>query len=56
MATKEQFMAYIKVQRSGKYNMMMQAVDAAREANLPYDTYMDILWNYTALYNIYMKH
>ena len=53
--TKEQFMAYIKVQRSGKYNMMIQSVDAAKEANLPHDIYMDILWNYTSLYNRFMK-
>jgi len=54
--TKEQFLAYCKVQRSGKYNMMTQAVEASRAANLPYDIYMDIIWNYTTLYNIYMKH
>lgn len=54
--TKEQFMAYRKVQESGKYNMFMEAKKAAQEAGLPYDVYMDILWNYTVLYNTYMKH
>ena len=54
--TKEQFMAYRKVQASGKYNMFMEAKQAAQEAGLPYDVYMDILWNYTVLYNTYMKH
>lgn len=53
--TKEQFMAYRKVQQTGKYNMMMDAVRAAQEAGLSYDTYMDILWNYTTLYNRFMK-
>ena len=54
--TKEQFMAYRKVQREGKYNMLMESVKAAQEAGLPHNIYMDILWNYTALCNIYLKH
>lgn len=54
--TKEQFMAYRRVQREGKYNMMMDAPKAAQEAGLSYDTYMDILWNYSALCNMYLKH
>lgn len=54
--TKEQFMAYRKVQSSGKYNMMTESVKAAQAAGLPHDVYMDIIWNYTALYNKYIKY
>ena len=49
-------MAYRKVQSSGKYNMMTESVKAAQAAGLPHDVYMDIIWNYTALYNKYVRY
>ena len=54
--TKEQFLAYRKVQDEGKYNMLLDSHKACKEANLPHDVYMDILWNYTALYNKYIEY
>ena len=44
--TKEEFEAYEKVRRSGKYNMMTQADWAASAANLEYERYIEVLKNY----------
>ena len=48
MPTKEQFEAYVKVQRSGKYNMIMDWRAAAKEAGLDSMTYMIIISYYLA--------
>ena len=55
MPTKEQFEAYVKVQRSGKYNMVMDGRAAAREAGLDIITYMSIISNYSSLKKLYTK-
>ena len=49
MPTKEQFLAYKKVQASGKYNMLMDAKAAAAEAGLDMKTYHLIILNYEHL-------
>ncbi len=49
MPTREQFEAYVKVQRSGRWNMLMNAEEAAREAGLDLDTYFDVIKNYSKL-------
>ena len=53
--TREQFEAYRKVQLEGKYNMFTESRKACKEANLPHDIYMDILWNYKTLYIKYVS-
>ena len=45
--TKEQFEAYVKVQKSGKYNMLTQAYTAMLEAGLDEETYFEIIRDYT---------
>jgi hypothetical protein len=47
--TKEQFDSYTIVQDSLKYNMELDALDAAIEAMLDLDTYWTILNNYDEL-------
>ena len=49
MPTREQFEAYVKVQRSGHWNMLMNAEEAAREAGLDLDTYFEVIKNYSKL-------
>lgn len=49
MPTKEQFEAYVKVQQSGRWNMFMNAREAAKEAGLGLDTYFEVLKNYSTL-------
>lgn len=49
MPTREQFEAYVKVQRSGHWNMLMNAEEAAREAGLDLDTYFAVIKNYSKL-------
>jgi hypothetical protein len=54
--TKEQFEAYNKVRETGKYNMVMDANDAAKEAGLSMDQYWEIIKKYDKLYKkIYHK-
>ena len=55
MPTKEQFEAYVKVQRSGKYNMIMDWRVAAKEAGLDSMTYMIIISYYSDLKKLYTK-
>lgn len=47
--TKEMFEAYVSVQMSGKYNMLMNAHEAADEAGLSIADYMAIIKNYSEL-------
>ena len=49
MPSKEEFAAYRKVQDSGKYNMIMNAQEAAAEAGLSMKTYKLCILNYTTL-------
>ena len=51
--TKDDFDAYVAVQRSGKYNMIMDADAAADDADLDIDTYYGIIKNYGALVSKY---
>lgn len=45
----EDFKKYVKVQESGKYNMIVDSDKAAKKAGLSKDTYMDIIRNYETL-------
>ena len=45
--TKEMFDSYRRVQMGGKYNMIMDAEKARRDANLGMDEYMMIIKNYS---------
>jgi hypothetical protein len=47
--TKSEFNRYRKVQHSGRFNMIMQAHDAAIAANLSPEKYRAICQNYSAL-------
>lgn len=51
--TKDDFDAYVAVQRSGKYNMIMDADATADDADLDIDTYYGIIKNYGALVSKY---
>lgn len=52
--TKKQFLAYERVRKSGKFNMITQCVKAARESGLDVDTYFEIIKNYGKLHDKYM--
>jgi hypothetical protein len=47
--TKEMFDAFNKVRENGKYNMIMNAKEAAEDAGLSMDDYWIIIKNYTEL-------
>lgn len=47
--TKEQFEAYKRVQKSGRYNMVMDATSARLEAGLDEATYWQIISSYAML-------
>lgn len=49
MPSREEFAAYRKVQDSGKYNMILNAQEAAAEAGLSMKTYKLCVLNYTTL-------
>ena len=49
--TKQEFEAYVLVQMSGQYNMIMDARDAMDDAGLDQDTYFSIIKNYGYLKN-----
>ena len=49
MPSKEEFAAYRKVQDSGKYNMILNAQEAAAEAGISMKTYKLCVLNYTTL-------
>lgn len=53
MVTKEQFLAYYKVQKWGGYNMLdpMAILISGLEKNV----YLDIIKNYSEYYNKYIK-
>lgn len=47
--TKEMFDAFERVRSEGKYNMVMNAQDAAEDAGLSMDDYWIVIKNYTEL-------
>lgn len=53
--TKEKFLAYYQVQKSGKYNMIMEATPAMKDAGLTREEYFNIIKNYGKYYNEYVK-
>lgn len=55
MITKEEFLKYEKVRRSGKYNMIMDADAAWKAAGLVCCQYFDIIKNYSTYYNKYIN-
>ena len=52
--TKEKFLAFAKLQRSGVINMT-DIVRGAKLTHLTEDEYEDIMWNYTKYQNMYLK-
>lgn len=54
MITKEHFLRYVKVQKSGKYNMITEWVDACNKANLTKEQYFEIIKNYSDLKEKYI--
>ena len=55
MITKEKFLAYYRVQMGGRYNMIMEATPAMKDAGLTREEYFDIIKNYGKYYNEYVK-
>lgn len=49
MPTREQFEAYVEVQNSGRWNMIMDAKEAAHDAGLDLATYFEVIKNYSKL-------
>ena len=56
MVTKEDFLSYEEVRKSGKYNMIMQMSEVLVEAGINYHTYIEIISNYNKNYNKYALH
>lgn len=54
MITKEHFLRYVEVQKSGKYNMITEMVLASKEANLTIKQYLEIIKNYSQLKEKYI--
>ena len=52
--TKKQFLAYERVRKGGKFNMVMDSKKAARESGLDLDTYFEIVKNYGKLHDKYI--
>ena len=50
MITKKEFLRYYKVQMGGRYNMIMEAAEASKEAGLTYLKYFEIINNYGTYY------
>ena len=55
MITKEKFLAYYRVQMGGKYNMIMEATPAMKDAGLTIEEYFNIIKNYNKYYNAYVE-
>ena len=53
MVTKEDFLSYEEVRKSGKYNMITQMSEVLVEAGINYHTYIEIISNYNKYYNKY---
>jgi len=55
MITKEKFLSYYRVQMGGRYNMIMDATSAMKDAGLTKEEYFNIIKNYGKYYNEYVK-
>lgn len=55
MVTKEVFEKYVKVQRSGEYNMIMDALKVMEITGITREQYSCILQNYQQLSNKYSQ-
>ena len=55
MVTKEEFLAYENVQKSGRYNMIMDAVSVMDETKLSKEKYLEIIKNYQMYADKYLK-
>lgn len=53
--TREQFLAYRRVQSEGRYNMVLDAAEAAKDAGLDLSTYFVIINRYNELYDKYIR-
>ena len=53
--TRKQFMAYRRVQETGRYNMIMDADKASKAAGLTLTTYFAIINRYNELYDKYIR-
>lgn len=53
MPSKVNFLAYNRVQQSGRYNMIMDATQAAADVGLDIDMYFALIQNYTKLQELY---
>ena len=51
--SKANFLSYKKVQMSGRYNMVMDAKQAAAAARLDLDIYFAVIQNYSKLQELY---
>ena len=52
--TKEKFLRYENLRKSGKYNMIMDMSHVLIEAELNYHDYLDIISNYSTYYKKYI--
>jgi len=55
MITKQKFLAYYRVQMGGRYNMIMEATQAMKDAGLTREEYFNIIKNYNKYYNAYVE-
>lgn len=55
MTRKEMFERYEKVRESGKYNMVMDAIEAMKAAGLKENEYLTVVRHYTELDKKYKK-
>ena len=53
LPSKKDFQAYERVRRGGRWNMIVNARDAAADAHLGFDRYMAVLRNYELLMKKY---
>lgn len=55
MPSKDEFEAYVKVQQSGRFNMIMDGEKAANAAGLDIGTYWSVIDHYRELNALYGK-
>lgn len=53
--TEAEFLAYRRVQESGRYNMLFDSAKAMKSAHMRAPTYWAIIGNYPYLYNKFIK-
>ena len=55
--TKEKFLKYEEIRKSGKYNMLSfeSLIDVLKETGLYYEEYLTIIGNYDKYSNKYLK-